>query len=66
MSLRRRLLRFACAAGAVALLTVGGASAERDRNSDASCTWGASSVTAQTVDSRMVESQPATSGCVTP
>ena len=63
---RRRLVRCACAAGAVALLTVGGASAERDRKSDAGCTWGASSVIATTVNGQLVQSQPATSGCVTP
>jgi hypothetical protein len=64
MSFRRRLIHAACALGAVALLAVGGASAERNRKSDASCTWGASSVFATTVNGQLVESQPQTTGCI--
>jgi hypothetical protein len=50
--------------GAVALLAVGGASAERSRKHDAGCTWGASSVIATTVNGQLVESQPQTTGCI--
>jgi hypothetical protein len=64
MRLRRRLLRSACVLGAVALLAVGGASAERSRKHDAGCTWGASSVIATTVNGQLVESQPQTTGCI--
>jgi hypothetical protein len=64
MHLRHRLLRCACALGAIALLAVGGASAEGTTKADDSCTWGASSVTATVVDGQWVESQPQTSGCI--
>jgi hypothetical protein len=64
VTLRRRLLHSACALGAIALLAVGGASAERNRKQDADCTWGASSVMATTVNGQLVESQPQTTGCI--
>jgi hypothetical protein len=62
--LRRRVIRSACVLGAIALLAVGGASAERSRKNDANCTWGASSVMATTVNGQLVQSQPSTSGCI--
>ena len=64
--MRRRPIRCACVLGAIALLTVSGASAERNRKNDADCMWGASSVIATTVNGQLVESQPQTTGCIPP
>jgi len=61
---RLRLISFACALGAAALLAVGGASAGGSRMNDADCTWGASSVIAATVSGQLIESEPATTGCI--
>jgi hypothetical protein len=58
----RGLLRFACAATLAAGLALGVASA-RGASHDATCTWGASSITAQYVDGKLVESEPVTTGC---
>jgi hypothetical protein len=54
----KRGLAFAILA-AVFALTAGSAPAKQ---ADA-CTWGASSITAQYVDGKLVESQPVTTGC---
>jgi hypothetical protein len=40
-------------------LTAGSAPAKRAE----ACTWGASSITAQYVDGKLVESEPVTTGC---
>lgn len=53
------LLVLACACLAV-LLTAGAAPAKRADD----CTWGASSVLVQEVDGKLVQSEPATSGCI--
>jgi len=45
-------------------LTLSIASARGASHDDGSCTWGASSITAQFVDGKFVESQPVTTGCV--
>jgi len=45
-------------------LAVGVASARGASHDDGSCTWGASSITAQYVDGKLVESEPVTTGCV--
>jgi len=51
------VLAFACLA---VLLTAGAAPAKRADD----CTWGASSVLVQEVDGKLVQSEPATSGCI--
>jgi hypothetical protein len=50
----------------IALLALSAASATgaRQKRSDDSCTWGASSVRAQIVDGRVVTTTPAVSGCI--
>ncbi|HZQ65665.1 MAG TPA: hypothetical protein VFA66_10610 [Gaiellaceae bacterium] len=57
-------------AAAVAAAAACGASAGasgRHRSGDvASCTWGASSISASGDDGQVVETPPATSGCVSP
>jgi hypothetical protein len=58
----RGLLRHACLFGLAAALVCGVTSA-RGASHQAPCTWGASSITAQYVDGKLVESQPVTTGC---
>jgi hypothetical protein len=52
------LLAYACL---VLLLTAGAAPAQRPQDD---CTWGASSVVVEQVDGKLVQSEPATSGCI--
>lgn len=47
----------------VLLATVSAAATPAKRQAD-ECTWGASSVVVEVVDAQLVESQPATSGCM--
>jgi hypothetical protein len=56
---RAAVLFFACLA---LVLTVAAAAAQTQRTSD--CTWGASSVVAEQVDGKLVQSEPATTGCI--
>jgi hypothetical protein len=57
----RRLLAFlVVCAGLVLLLTAAAAPAGRADD----CTWGASSVVVQDVNGQLVQSEPATSGCI--
>jgi hypothetical protein len=58
--MRRVVLSFCCFVALV--VPIAGAGAEQPPAND--CTWGASSVTAELVDGRWVESEPATSGCI--
>jgi hypothetical protein len=60
--MRGRGLRRACAAAIAVGLALGVGSA-RSATHDSSCTWGASSITAQYVGGKLVESQPVTTGC---
>jgi hypothetical protein len=61
--MRRGLaLLFACAC-LVLLLTAGAAPAQRAANAD-DCAWGASSVVVEEIDGKLVQSEPATSGCI--
>ena len=53
------LLVLACAC-LVLLLTAGAAPAKRADD----CTWGASSVMVEEVNGQLVQSEPATSGCI--
>jgi hypothetical protein len=53
------LVLIACACLAV-LLTAGGAPAQRADD----CTWGASSVVVEDVNGTLVQSEPATTGCI--
>ena len=53
-------LLFVCAL-AVLLLTASAAPAKRAADD---CTWGASSVMVEEVNGQLVQSEPATSGCV--
>ena len=53
------LLLFAC----VALILTVAASASPTKRSD-DCTWGASSVVVEQVDGKLVQSEPATTGCI--
>ena len=61
--MRRVALSFCCFAALV--VPIAGASAEQPPSAN-DCTWGASSMTAELVDGRWVESEPATSGCIPP
>lgn len=45
------------------VLLVAAASAPAERSQD-DCTWGASSVMVQDVNGQLVQSEPATSGCI--
>jgi hypothetical protein len=56
---RGLVLLLACAC---VLLLLSAAAAPAQRSDD--CTWGASSVTAQEVNGRWVQSEPVTSGCI--
>ena len=58
----RGLLRLAWAVALALGLAVGVASA-RGASHEEACTWGASSMTAQFVDGKLVESEPVTTGC---
>jgi hypothetical protein len=58
--MRRVFLVLAASACLVLLLTAGAAPAKQADD----CTWGASSVMVQEVDGRLVQSEPATSGCI--
>jgi hypothetical protein len=60
--MRRLRLVLIAAACLALLLTAGSAPAQRADD----CTWGASSIVVQDVNGRMVESEPAASGCVPP
>jgi hypothetical protein len=51
------LVAFSCLA---VLLTAGAAPAERSDE----CTWGASSVVVEDVNGTLVQSEPATTGCI--
>jgi hypothetical protein len=46
----------------VLVLTVGAAAAPAREAEE--CTWGASSVVAEEVNGQLIESEPATSGCI--
>jgi hypothetical protein len=59
----RGLLRRASLFALAGALVCGVASARGASHDDGSCTWGASSVTAQYVDGKLVESTPVTTGC---
>jgi len=48
----------------VAVLTLSAATAMGAEPEPTTCTWGASSVSAEIVDGRVVTSEPATSGCI--
>ena len=56
---RGLMLIFGCL---LVVLTVA-ASAAQAKQADA-CTWGASSVVVEQVDGQLVESEPATTGCI--
>jgi hypothetical protein len=56
---RAAVLLFACLA---LVLTVAAAAAPTQRTND--CTWGASSVVVESVDGKLVQSEPATTGCI--
>jgi len=58
--MRRLLLLLVACATLVLLLTAAAAPAKRADD----CTWGASSVLVQEVNGRLVQSEPATSGCI--
>jgi len=57
----RRVLAFLVVCACLVLLLTAAAAPAR-RADD--CTWGASSVTAQDVNGQLVQSDPATSGCI--
>ena len=57
--MRRLVIVIVCLLG-VLVLAAGSAPAKR---SDP-CTWGASSVMAEVVDGKLVQSEPATTGCI--
>jgi hypothetical protein len=59
--MRRVLVVLLVCALAVLLLTAAAAPAKRAADD---CTWGASSVMVQEVDGQLVQSEPATSGCI--
>jgi hypothetical protein len=59
----RDLIRRASAATLAAGLALSVASARGASHDDGSCTWGASSITAQFVDGKLVQSEPVTTGC---
>ena len=61
--MRRVALSFCCFVALV--VPIAGAGAKQPPRAD-DCTWGASTVTAEVVDGRWVESTPATSGCIPP
>jgi hypothetical protein len=48
----------------VAVLTLSAATATGAMGEPTTCTWGASSVSAEVVDGNVVTSEPATSGCI--
>jgi hypothetical protein len=56
----RALLVLLASACLALLLTAGAAPAQRSDD----CTWGASSVMVEQVNGRLVQSEPATSGCI--
>jgi len=58
--MRRALLLLLGCACLVVLLTAAAAPAKRADD----CTWGASSVLVQEVDGQLVQSEPATTGCI--
>jgi hypothetical protein len=61
----QRLCLIACVLIAlVSVLMLRSAEATGAKPEHQTCTWGASSITAQTVDGKVVVSQPAISGCV--
>ena len=59
--MRRVLVVLLVCALAVLLLTAAAAPAKRAADD---CTWGASSVMVEEVNGQLVQSEPATSGCV--
>jgi hypothetical protein len=59
---RGLLIVLACAC---LVLLVAAASAPAQRTGD-DCTWGASSVMVEEVNGKLVQSEPATTGCVPP
>ncbi|MFL5951399.1 MAG: hypothetical protein ACJ74M_07295 [Gaiellaceae bacterium] len=58
--MRRLLVLLVACACLVLLLTAAAAPAKRSED----CTWGASSVVVQEVNGQLVQSEPATSGCI--
>jgi hypothetical protein len=58
--MRRALAFLVVCACLLLLLTAAAAPARRGDD----CTWGASSVIAEEVNGRLVQSEPATSGCI--
>ena len=58
--MKRSLLLLVCL---VPVVTVGAAAATARHSAD-DCTWGASSVVVEEVSGQLVQSEPATSGCI--
>jgi hypothetical protein len=58
--MRRVLLLFVACACLVLVVTAAAAPAKRADD----CTWGASSVMVQEVNGQLVQSEPATTGCI--
>jgi hypothetical protein len=56
---RSVVLLFACLA---LVLTVAASATPANRTND--CTWGASSVVVESVNGQLVQSEPATTGCI--
>jgi hypothetical protein len=51
------------AAAALAAIVVSSGSASSAPKAHAACSWGASSITAEVVDGKVVQSEPAVTGC---
>jgi len=60
----RGLLRVACGLLLIVVLAASGGAAKGARVPEGGCTWGASSITATSVNGQLVESQPQTTGCI--
>jgi hypothetical protein len=58
----RRLLTMVVLACLLLVLTVAAAAAPAKRADE--CTWGASSVVVEQVDGKLVQSEPAVTGCI--
>jgi hypothetical protein len=57
---KRGLILLVASLGAILVLAAGSAPAQRGEE----CTWGASSVIVEQVNGTLVQSEPATSGCI--
>jgi len=60
----RGLLRVACGLLLIVVVAASGGAAKGARVPEGGCTWGASSITATSVNGQLVESQPQTTGCI--